>query len=603
MCLPVFQQHTCPRGLSSVCCLGTPLNAKHHSICFREAVSVSLAHPPRPMRCDSSTQANTASLDQYASIMYNKVRERTNKHWSCSHAGDMPRELRERLGNPEICPKCNFRRHVQVISGLQDGIHLRGGVYKSKIAAVKEKEKGGPGSETQMRRHHAWMRKWRTSKMDVEADLLELLDIDRLLPSLTAIWGVKDALEIWYSEQENMSMVPGCEVQNSDYVDEIMTDESPGIKDQPNDENYTLRGGLERNDSLEPDPSAHRPPLKRFKLSFRLPGKRSSQCSTRSEKKKDQNNTTAPLTATPPRALLFNMASVASVAAQVPLPPSPPQIQKASRSAAFPGKRVAFRSNVTISPSHQDGAWSLPILEHRPHSRHTRAMLTNPRFKWRRCHPDYAGDGTWSAPPGYELVDTSMCSVPWGEFDGISEIAPCEETPLQETRMMSLQGTQVESPHKTRAKSPQDTQVEPTQEIDTEKDMLGHRVVDAHRLPAVEHREYIDGPPTFTTGHTEPDPVSGAVAMTKSETSRLEPNRALQTDTKVQSSPSDDDKTDKANISPTGKDSNVRSKAPGGPGLNSSLSDQRMYDLIYYNYLLMAFIVLLLVQVVIKAFC
>jgi hypothetical protein len=87
----------------------------------------------------------------------------------CSH--EKPLLPSAELFNPDLCPPCLIDRHIKEIRECQVGITNRGGIFGSKQKLLDEREEHGAKKDQQTKRHRAWIRKWRTIKIQTWRDI------------------------------------------------------------------------------------------------------------------------------------------------------------------------------------------------------------------------------------------------------------------------------------------------------------------------------------------------------------------------------------------------------------------------------------------------
>ncbi|KAF2707250.1 hypothetical protein K504DRAFT_492762 [Pleomassaria siparia CBS 279.74] len=143
----------------------------------------------------------------------------------CQH--QVPESLQAHLSEPTICPSCQLQRFIKDIRDTQKGIDRRGGIFASRERVREEANVGFDGEiGTQAKRHRAWMRLWRQTKIKVVELVSQLEDIIKTWTHDEEVLGiemVKEGLKLWREVEEEMAIVPGSVQPNSEYADVITT--------------------------------------------------------------------------------------------------------------------------------------------------------------------------------------------------------------------------------------------------------------------------------------------------------------------------------------------------------------------------------------------
>src|SRR4051812_8798751 len=132
---------------------------------------------------------------------------------SCGH--NIPISLRVRLSEPNWCPECQITRHIKAIRDVQKGLEMRGGIFASKEKVLAESRARSHDTVvlgTQSKRHRAWLRKWRETKIKVMARLTEFEEfLEEMVEAeeLNGVEEVKKAIGLWRDVEDEMAIIPG----------------------------------------------------------------------------------------------------------------------------------------------------------------------------------------------------------------------------------------------------------------------------------------------------------------------------------------------------------------------------------------------------------
>jgi hypothetical protein len=122
------------------------------------------------------------------------------KSKTCDHPP--PAEIHEtQLSSSQICPPCLIERYITDAQEIQKGIERRGGIFASKR---------DPTSNPDSFNHSAYIKIWRTFKLQCSRDIDALEDLQVEFPELAEEWNVKSALDRWNNACNEWSRVPGC---------------------------------------------------------------------------------------------------------------------------------------------------------------------------------------------------------------------------------------------------------------------------------------------------------------------------------------------------------------------------------------------------------
>ncbi|KAF2246913.1 hypothetical protein BU26DRAFT_507437 [Trematosphaeria pertusa] len=271
----------------------------------------------------------------------------------CSHT--IPAFLQSKLPNPNLCPPCLINRHIKEIRDTQQGIETRGGILASKKKAIDEKEASGK-KDVQAKRHRAWMRKWRSVKIQAweDVEMLEgLLKEEQVIEEEgeELDWRnmVQEALDLWEGAREDMTVVPGV----------------PGVL--PTEDEQDNRSDADDDDGNDAE---------------------ARQDVGYSDQEKEPQDIPLPATSDDDLA--------------------EPEERTPSRRTHRPLKPVRFHDVATVHDS------TSPIHTEQPHSPHTFAdsPLHRSRDNFYRPSRKYKPH-IWSSPKGHEKVQTSWFFQSW----------------------------------------------------------------------------------------------------------------------------------------------------------------------------------------------
>ncbi|KAF2676946.1 hypothetical protein K458DRAFT_436895 [Lentithecium fluviatile CBS 122367] len=306
----------------------------------------------------------------------------------------MPPLLRANLDNSDICPSCLIERRIKKISEFQTGMTLRGGIFESKQRVFEEKA-ADEGADQQAKRHRAYLRMWRTAKIEALKDV-EMLEsviealgtVDRPDIDESEIEIAKDltqtALSRWENEKDSMAKMPGvrCEGDDTTRGDHDEARELEGSANTITVGEENSQHGQQLSSSSDDEPAPQTDPE-----DIPLP--------------EDDDE---------------DLANEASRSLSLPSTPARSIIRDRSSSSTLSAKKIRINDLATIVADSTSPAVS-PSPSQEPHNAHTIANLKRKPFQFHRNHGKYV-PGTWSSLQGYKKQQTSWFSESWESMEG-----------------------------------------------------------------------------------------------------------------------------------------------------------------------------------------
>ncbi|KAF2792027.1 hypothetical protein K505DRAFT_339037 [Melanomma pulvis-pyrius CBS 109.77] len=345
----------------------------------------------------------------------------------CPHS--IPPSLRTRLVESSSCPSCQITRLIKDIRDVQKGLETRGGIFKSKEKMTVELKNGSMVAILlQVKRHRAWTRKWRETKIKVMTRLCEFEQVMEEMIEAEEFLGVaevKEALRLWEEVEEEMAVMPGyayvkgiVETEGEDEIQDESNEGAGGIALV--DLKYVAQGTQEKNNyedehRVGDTVDIHLSEDKSAQLTGLVGG--IHVCDIQND------NETSELRF--PKDNKNSPANPVTTAATTPIECSTPTLRPALRtthtststtrrdSTAPTPLAVQFLEYTTHIPHAQKHILSRPIHPtEQPHNPYTNAETCRPRLVFLRSSEFYH-PGTWFSPEGCEKIDTSFMKSDW----------------------------------------------------------------------------------------------------------------------------------------------------------------------------------------------
>jgi hypothetical protein len=297
------------------------------------------------------------------------------KSKTCDHPP--PAEIHEtQLSISHICPPCLIERYINDAQEIQKGIERRGGIFASKR---------DPTSNPDSFNHSAYIKVWRTFKLQCSRDIDALEDLQVEFPELAEEWNVKSALDRWNNACNEWSRVPGCsyvEIEKEEQNHAADSSESPASTNEDTSAAQPSNSGS-THDISENISAQLKQHLNLWNILPYAP----------------QEYEPSPSPSNTPTTTLSK--------SQTPLPLR--SALKGTRPTPLTTRPTFSSTSTTIT--HRSFP---PITE--PHNRHTAAEFARPNLQFQRTSSVYQ-PAIWSSREGYTKLDTSGSKLSWYTYD------------------------------------------------------------------------------------------------------------------------------------------------------------------------------------------